>query len=133
MPGESPDTAAEALEVVKMLVAAGNDINAAVAMKDSSGVMLSGGWNGAGALHGAVMRGQTPGGPDLAQWLIDHGVSLERKTAQGRLALDMARGTTLGVNFHIQPEITAVIEKAYRAKGMPIPERVHDEGNQLQR
>ena len=132
MPGESPDTAAEALEVIKMLVAAGNDVNAAVAMKDASGAMLSGGWNGAGALHGAVMRGSSPGGAELTQWLIDHGAALDRKTALGSLPLDMARGTTLGVNLHIQPEIAAVIEKAMRAKGLPVPEFKFKEGNQLQ-
>jgi ankyrin repeat protein len=133
MPGESPETAQEALEVCKLLAAAGNDVNALVEMKGTAGQMVSNGYNGAGALHGAVMRGSTPGGTELAQWLIDNGIHLERKTAQGMTALDMARGTTLGVNFHIQPEIAAVIEKAYRVQGMAVPEFVLKEGNQLQR
>jgi ankyrin repeat protein len=133
MPGESPEIAQEALEVSKMLVAAGDDLNAAIEMKGTAGQMITNGYNGAGVLHGAVMRASTPGGAALVQYFIDRGVDLERKTAQGMTALDMARGTTLGVNFHIQPEAAAVIEKAYRAKGMAVPEFVLKEGNQLQR
>lgn len=126
--GESPETKEEALEAVTLLAAAGNDVNAVLDLRGDDGSTLSSGWNGAGALHGSVLRGA----PELAKWLIAQGVQIDRKTAVGATALDMARGTTLGINLHVQPEVAAVIESAMRERGMPIPEFKFKEGNQLQ-
>lgn len=125
--GESPETPQEALETVKLLATVGNDINAVTDMRGPDGSPLTNGWNGAGALHGSVLRGA----PELARWLIAQGVTIDRQTTSGVTALDMARGTTLGINLHFQPEVAEVIEAGMRAQGLTVPEHRNREYDQL--
>lgn len=113
--GESPGTPEEALEAVKILAGLGNDINA-IAKLGKGG--MGGGWDGASALHGAVIRGAK----GLVEWLIAQNINLEVKAGGGLTALDHARGSSLGVTYHVQPELAEIIEKAMRAKGLAIPE-----------
>ena len=114
--GESPGTPEEALEAVKLLASLGNDVNA-LARLGKGGGMMGGGWDGATALHGAVIRGAR----GLTEWLIAQGIQLDAK-AGGLTALDHARGSSLGVTYHVQPELADIIEKAMRAKGLPVLE-----------
>jgi ankyrin repeat protein len=116
--GEDPGTPDEALETVKLFAALGADLNASTDYGPPSTMRYGGaGWDGAGALHGAVLRG----GADLVKWLIAHDVQLDRKTTRGETPLDLARGTTLGINLQVRPDLAEIIEQAMRAKGLPIP------------
>jgi ankyrin repeat protein len=118
--GEDPGTPDEALETVRLLADLGATVNAAADYGPPSTMRYGGaGWNGAGALHGAVLRG----GANLVKWLIEHDVQLDRKTSRGETALDLARGTTLGINLQVRPDLAEIIEQAMRAKGLPIPEK----------
>jgi ankyrin repeat protein len=122
--GESPGTPEEALEAVKMLAKLGNDVNAVARLSGGSenrrggGGGGMGGWDGATALHGAVIRGAK----GLVEWLIAQNIPLDVKGAGGQTALEHARGSSLGVTFHVQPELAEIIEKAMRAKGLEVPE-----------
>jgi ankyrin repeat protein len=117
--GATSATHEEALETVKLLAAAGNDLNAIAYLGPSSiNGIAGGGWNGAGALHGAVIRGAT----ELVKWLVEQGVSLDRKSDTGHTALDLARGSSLANNWQTWPEIAQFLEKEMRAKGLPIRE-----------
>jgi len=122
--GESPGTPEEALEAVKMLAGLGNDVKA-VAKLGGDGGPMGGGWDGATALHGAVIRGAS----GLVRWLISQDIDLAHKAAGGLTALDHARGSSLGVTFHVQPELAEIIEKAMHAKGLPVPEHSYSGAN----
>lgn len=124
--GESPGTPDEALEAVKLLRGMGNDLRgtavvpAAMSQAPAGGarVTIRQGWDGAGAMHGAVIRGAD----HLVLWLIDQGLALDLKTKAGATPLDLARGSSLGITYHVQPELAAKIEQAMRARGLPVPE-----------
>ncbi len=124
--GESPGSPEEALEAVKLLASLGNDVNA-VAKLGGGGGPMGGGWDGATALHGAVIRGAR----GLAEWLIAQDIKLDVKGAGGMTALEHARGSSLGVTYHVQPELAEIIEKAMRAKGLPIPEHKYTGQNDI--
>ena len=122
--GESPGTHDEALEAVRFLHEIGGDV---MTVMDSGAV---GGdsprrrrfqWDGASALHGAVIRGAE----GLVRWLIDQGVPLDHQMASGETALDLAEGSGLGITYHVQPELAAVIREAMVAQGLAVPDR-HD-------
>ena len=72
---ESPGSAEEALEAVKLLVELGD----AVTTVDD---------NGDAALHGAVMRGS----PELVLYLLEHGAALNPVNARGWTPLTIAQG-----------------------------------------
>ncbi len=72
---ESPGSAEEALEAVKLMVALGDS----VATVDA---------NGDAALHGAVMRGS----PELVLYLIEHGAALDPVNERGWTPLTIAQG-----------------------------------------
>jgi ankyrin repeat protein len=120
--GESPGTPEEALEAVKLLATLGNDVKGIATLSGGGdnrrGGGGMGGWDGATALHGAVIRG----GKGLVEWLIAQDIPLDVKGPGGQTALEHARGSGLGVTFHVQPELAEIIEKAMRAKGLPVPE-----------
>ncbi len=121
--GEAPGTPEQCLEAVTVLAAAGNDIKAVAKLSKGSGFGgMGGGWDGAGALHGAVIRAAR----GLVEWLIAHDIPLDVKAAGDRTPLDLARGSTLGINYSVQPELAEIIEKAMRARGLPIPEHTYD-------
>jgi hypothetical protein len=72
------------------------------------------------ALHGAAQRGLTP----FVKFLAEHGADLEAKDANGRTALDLARGVGVaGVRQASRepfPETVAVLESLMAAKGIAI-------------
>jgi ankyrin repeat protein len=109
--GESPGTPDEALEAVKLLQRLGNDVKAVTDLKVAGS---RNGWDGAGALHGAIIRGAT----ELVKWLIDQGVPLDLKNKAGNIPLDLARGSSLGITYHVQPELAAILERAMTQQGL---------------
>ena len=72
---ESPGSAGEALEAVKLMAALGDS----VATVDA---------NGDAALHGAVMRGS----PELVLYLLEHGAALDPVNERGWTPLTIAQG-----------------------------------------
>ena len=72
---ESPGSAEEALEVVKLMVELGDSV---AAVDD----------NGDAALHGAVMRGS----PELVLYLLEQGAALNPVNARGWTPLTIAQG-----------------------------------------
>ena len=125
--GESPGSPEEALEAVKLLASLGNDVNAVAKLGGGGGGGMGPGWDGASALHGAVIRGAK----GLAQWLIAQNIPLDIKGSGGMTALDHARGSSLGVTYHVQPELAEIIEAAMRAKGLPVPEHRYSGSNDI--
>lgn len=116
--------------MVTLLVSVGGDLHGVADYGSGSDAPTGGGWNGAGALHGAVTRGSA----DLVKWLMAQGVKLDGRTSKGITALEMARGSTVGINLQVQPELAAIIEQEMRAKGLPIPDqKSHLYINQLDR
>ncbi len=73
------------------------------------------------ALHGAAQRGLTP----FVKFLAERGADLEAKDANGRTALDLARGVGVaGVRQASRdpfPETVALLEALMTAKGIPVP------------
>ena len=121
--GESPGTPEEALEAVRLLHGVGNDVEAvAFPSVESQGSYSyseqcegqgGGGWGGGTALHGAVVRGAE----GLVKWLIAQGVRLDYTMTCGTTALDVAEGSSLGINYNVQPELAAIIREAMLAQG----------------
>ena len=72
---ESPGSAEEALEAVKLMVALGDSLTTVDA-------------NGDAALHGAVMRGS----PELVLFLLEHGAALDPVNERGWTPLTIAQG-----------------------------------------
>ena len=72
---ESPGSAAEALEAVKLMIALGDSVTT---VDD----------NGDAALHGAVMRGS----PELVLYLLEHGAALNPVNQRGWTPLTIAQG-----------------------------------------
>ena len=72
---ESPGSAEEALEAVKLMVALGDSVTTVDA-------------NGDAALHGAVMRGS----PELVLYLLEHGAALNPVNERGWTPLTIAQG-----------------------------------------
>jgi ankyrin repeat protein len=71
------------------------------------------------ALHGAAQRGFTP----FVKFLVEHGADLQAKDANGRTALDLAKGVGVpGVRQAARepyPETVALLESLMAAKGLP--------------
>jgi hypothetical protein len=62
------------------------------------------------------------GAKELVKWLIEQGVPLDRPNKSGETALDLAKGSSLGITYHVQPELAEIIRQAMVAQGLPIPE-----------
>ena len=118
--GESPETPAEALQAVQLLQELGNDVGAVVDLPEEDfqavRATIIRAWNGATALHGAVLRG----GRELVEWLIDAGVPLDQRLQSGETALDMAEGTGLGLSPSVRPDLAAILRAAMTARGLPV-------------
>src|SRR5215831_480570 len=73
------------------------------------------------ALHGAAEHGYTP----FVKFLAEHGADLAAKDADGRTALDLARGIgragIRGPAPEAYPETAALLESLMKAKGMAVP------------
>ena len=110
-PGENPGTHEEALAAVKLAFEVGggrvNDID----------------MDGETALHGAVYRG---GAIPVIQFLLDKGAKLDVRNKKGWIPLTAADGVeyTPAV-LKRYPEAAALLRKAMRAQGLPIPEATH--------
>jgi len=95
---------ADAIESIKLCLAAGIDINAV----DGRGQT---------ALHGAAFWGLD----DVVQFLVDHGARLDMKDRQGKTPLDSAMGLSGGVGFDggssvPRPSTAALIQKLMGSK-----------------
>jgi ankyrin repeat protein len=133
------------LATMKLLLDAGADIDARmvteprrVATDSASARAVAAGGRGGGrgsqmpsafavphqtALHGAAERGFT----SFVKFLVENGADLETKDANGRTALDLARGVGVpGVRTAGRepfPETVALIESLMKDKGLPaLPE-----------
>jgi ankyrin repeat protein len=110
-PGENPGTHEEALAAMKIALEAGgggvNDID----------------MDGETALHGAVYRG---GNIAAIQFLIDKGAKLDVRNKKGWIPLTAADGVeyTPAV-LKRYPEAAALLRKAMREQGLPIPDGTH--------
>jgi ankyrin repeat protein len=110
-PGESPGTHEEALAAMKLALEVGggqvNDVDT----------------DGETALHGAVYRG---GNIAAIQFLIERGAKLDARNAKGWIPLTAADGVeyTPAV-LKRYPEAAALLRKAMREQGLPIPEGTH--------
>jgi ankyrin repeat protein len=132
---------AERLDAVKLALEAGNDINARAdfgkykMLGDPKYIayyyplnieqLLDLGvgdprWNGSTALHGAVVSGQ----PSIAQFLIDKGARLDAVNDAGWTPLLLSQGFFLANAEKVYPEVEKVLIAAYKAKGLPIPDRI---------
>jgi ankyrin repeat protein len=110
-PGENPGTHEEALAAMTLALDVGggrvNDVD----------------MDGETALHGAVYRG---GNIAAIQFLIDRGAKLDVRNKKGWIPLTAADGVeyTPAV-LKRYPEAAALLRKAMRAQGLPIPEATH--------
>jgi len=94
-------TEEEALEALKVAIAAGMDLNAA----NSKGEM---------AIHGAAARGADL----LVQYLVDHGARVNEKTKQGLTPLDYAFGRNVTIQLPVPHDSTvALIRKLGGVEG----------------
>jgi ankyrin repeat protein len=131
------------LKTMALLVAAGADVNArsvtdarrraidgAASAQDQYVVSTSRGVRGSQvpspfaaphetALHGAAQHGFNA----FVTFLVEHGADLQAKDANGRTALDVARGTGLAGRGQAEafPETATLIEKLMTDKGLPVP------------
>ena len=73
------------------------------------------------ALHGAAQHGFN----SFVTFLAEHGADLQAKDANGRTALDMARGTGQAGRGQAEafPETAKLIEQLMAAKGLAVPTR----------
>jgi ankyrin repeat protein/mono/diheme cytochrome c family protein len=110
-PGESPGTAEEAFEAVKLAFEVGaGDVNGA--NKD-----------GETALLGAVYRG---GAVPVIQFLADKGARLDAENKKHWTPLVAAEGVVYASSgIRRYPEAAALIRKLMRERGLPIPEIEH--------
>jgi hypothetical protein len=71
------------------------------------------------ALHGAAQHGFN----SFVTFLVEHGADLQAKDANGRTALDMARGTGVAGRGQAEafPETAKLIEKLLADKGLAVP------------
>jgi ankyrin repeat protein len=123
--GEAPGTAQEAFEAVKLLRRVGQDLFALMG-DASAGVGRSPGiWKGASALHAAVHRGAM----ELAKWLIDQGVRLDHRMANGMTPLDVAQGSRLAFNYKIEPALAEMLRQEMIELGLPVPVPVDRSGS----
>jgi uncharacterized protein len=70
------------------------------------------------ALHGAAERGFTP----FVKFLVENGADLQAKDANGRTALDLAKGVGTAGRGQAEsfPETVALLESLMAAKGIPV-------------
>lgn len=113
--GGAAGTVDEALEAVKVAYELANDPKAVPDF--SAHAASSSAWDGASALHGAVIRGAKR----LAEWLIDKGVPLDLKAKNGETALNWAEGNWVTPVYSVQPELAALLRQKMLQQGLPVP------------
>ena len=99
--GTTPENEPEALEAVKMLVALGNDVNAA---ND----------RGETALHGAAYRGANT----IVQYLVDQGAKLDARSQQGWTPWTIANGVFYSLFFKEQRSTADYLAKLMTDRGI---------------
>ncbi|HEY3838876.1 MAG TPA: ankyrin repeat domain-containing protein [Bryobacteraceae bacterium] len=125
---------AERLEAVKLAVELGNDINAAAHFGDykmdgdpeymllyyplnlaelADKVPGDPRWNGSTPLHAAVVSGQA----SIVQYLVDHGATLDAKTASGWTPLMLAGGVFFANAKKEFPAAAEILKKALAEHG----------------
>jgi ankyrin repeat protein len=77
-------------------------------------------WDGSTALHGAVVSGQ----PSIAKFLIEKGAKIDAVSDAGWTPLLLSQGFFLANAEKVYPEVEKVLIEAYKAKGLPVPDRV---------
>jgi ankyrin repeat protein len=108
--GATTDAEPEALEAVKMLVALGNDINAA---ND----------RGETALHGAAYRG----GNTIVQYLVENGARIDARSKQGWTPWTIANGVFYSLFFKEQRHTADFLAKLMADRGIST-EGMSDDG-----
>jgi len=111
-PNEDSGTNEEALECVKIAIAAGNDVNQANKAEDTP-------------LHGAAWRGAN----EIIQLLVDNGAKLDVKNKAGMTPLQIANGEEEGrvANVNIRPWAVELFVKLMKERGLPIEMQTGDE------
>ena len=71
------------------------------------------------ALHGASARGFDA----FVQFLVDNGADLTAKDVNGRMPIDLAKGTGTGARGAAEsfPKTVALLESLMKAKGIAVP------------
>jgi ankyrin repeat protein len=77
-------------------------------------------WDGSTALHGAVVSGQ----PSIAKFLIEKGAKIDAVSDAGWTPLLLSQGFFLANAEKVYPEVEKVLIAAYKAQGLPIPDRI---------
>jgi len=95
---------ADALETVKVMIAAGLDLKQTDA-------------RGENALHGAALRGAD----SIVQFLIDQGMDVNATSKQGYTPLDVAMGKTIVLQLPVPQESTVALLKKLGGKEGPGP------------
>jgi ankyrin repeat protein len=99
--GSLPGQEDEVLEAVRMLVEAGNDVNAA-------------NYRGETALHGVAFRGAN----DVVDYLVAHGADLDARTVDGWSPLAIARGLSYSDFYKAQVLTAAHLEALMAERGI---------------
>ena len=110
---QAPDTQANSIATMDVLLKAGADVNARIT--DTSGhtariarpsTMTS--RQGQTALYGAINWGWT----QVVQYLLDHGARVDVADAAGKTPFDASKGNAGGRDYKNVPEIVALLQKA---------------------
>ena len=110
--GDTPASAEEAFEAVKVAYELGNDPKATVLPSE---VRMDASWVNATALHGAA----TIGSNDMVKWLVDKGVPLDATSKWGSNPYQVAAGLD-GRIYNPWPETAAFILDLAKERGVTL-------------
>jgi hypothetical protein len=66
----------------------------------------------------------------LVEFLIEQEVPLDHKNKANETALDVANGSSLGITYHVYPELADIIRKAMVARGITVVEMPRKSGQE---